>query len=167
MPNPQQHGKGFTGPFKAPGLSGGSQDTSPQPQSLLDFERRMAEKASYGGDSVMELAADLGRDLAKSYRARRGEGGTTQMRKVYGEIRALQEKARSGLDAVRPELRLIQAHVAYAVARDTLPILFKKFADLAIARLLLPGTTKDEIDRFVKFFEAVYAHFYYTSKKEG
>jgi CRISPR type III-A-associated protein Csm2 len=88
------------------------------------------------------------------------------VRKLYGEIRALQSKAKAGFAAVRPELRLIQAHVAYAVGRDTLTPVFKDFTDESVKRLLETGKT-DELDRFVKFFEAVYAHFYFQTSKHG
>lgn len=165
MPYPQHgQGKSFTGPPKATGFPGKSHETIPPPQSLQDFEQLMVKKSSFSDDNVMKLAASLGSDLAKTFEGRKGEGGTTQVRKIYGEVRALQKKAE---DTIRPEIRLIQAHVAYAVGRKTLPGPFKKFADLAAERLLVSEAIKDEINRFVKFFEAMYAHFYYTSKMEG
>lgn len=161
-----QHGqaKSYTGPPKT-GFTGRSHETAPPLGSLQDFEQLMMKKSSFSDDSVMKLAASLGSDLARTFEGRKGESGTTQVRKVYGEVRALKKKAE---DTIRPEIRLIQAHVAYAVGRKTLPWPFKRFADLAAERLLVSETIKDEIDRFVKFFEAMYAHFYYTSKmKEG
>jgi len=122
--------------------------------------------AGFEDDRVMALAESLGREFAQGFRKEKREGGRTQVRKVYGEVRALQEKAKGGFDSVRPELRLIQAHVAYAVGRDTLPPAFKEFADEVIARLLAAGR-KEDLDRFIKFFEAMYAHFYYHTSKHG
>jgi CRISPR type III-A-associated protein Csm2 len=124
------------------------------------------DKASFADDRVMALAETLGRDVAQGFRREKRESGKTQVRKLYGEIRALQGKAQGGFAAIRPELRLIQAHVAYAVGRDTLTPEFKEFADEAVKRLLAAGTT-EELDRFVKFFEALYAHFYFQTSKHG
>jgi CRISPR type III-A-associated protein Csm2 len=134
--------------------------------ALGNFKRCMASKASFADDVVMELAEDMARDFAQSFRREKKESGKTQVRKLYGEVRALQEKAKAGFDLIRPELRLIQAHVAYAVGRDTLPPDFKEFADEAVKRLLDVGKN-EELDRFVKFFEALYAHFYFYTSKHG
>ncbi len=164
MAHEQGRGGRAGGSGRGPGMGGGGQPALPQ--SLQEFKRLMAEKAGFGEDRVMGLAADLGRDLAQGFRREKREGGRTQVRKVYGEVRALQEKAAAGFDAVRPELRIIQAHVAYAVGRDTLTPLFKEFADVSVIRLLQAGT-KDELDRFLKFFEALYAHFYFQTSKHG
>jgi CRISPR type III-A-associated protein Csm2 len=137
------------------------------PESLGQLKQRLAAGASFGEDRIMELAEALALDIARSFgRKEKKESGKTQVRKVYGEIRALQEKAKGGFAAIRPELRLIQAHVAYAVGRDTLTPDFKELADEAIKRLLLAGK-KEELDSFVKFFEALYAHFYFQTSKYG
>ena len=126
-----------------------------------------ADKASFADDKVMALAEALGRDLAQGFqRKEKKESGKTQVRKLYGEIRALQGKAKTGFAAIRPELRLIQAHVAYAVGRDTLTPEFKEFTDESVKRLIEAGKA-DELDRFIKFFEAVYAHFYFQTSKHG
>jgi CRISPR type III-A-associated protein Csm2 len=140
---------------------------APTSEALKSLKQLLtADKVSFADDRVMELAEMLGRDVAQGFRREKRESGKTQVRKLYGEIRALQGKAKGGFAAIRPELGLIQAHVAYAVGRDTLTPEFKEFADEAIKRLLAAGTT-DELDRFVKFFEAVYAHFYFQTSKHG
>lgn len=163
MGQPFGHSRGFG----KPGPATGPHPSGPPPSEALgNFRQRMAAKVSFEDDSVMALAESLGREFALGFRREKRESGRTQVRKVYGEVRALQEKAKGGFDKIRPELRLIQAHVAYAVGRDTLTPLFKQFADEAIARLLAAGT-KDELDRFVKFFEAMYAHFYFHTSKYG
>jgi len=137
------------------------------PESLKQFKELLSRQISFGHDSIMELAETLARNFAQSFgRKEKKESGKTQVRKVYGEVRALQEKAKAGFDPVRPELRLIQAHVAYAVGRDTLTPEFKDFADAAVKRLLEAGQA-EELDRFVKFFEALYAHFYFQTSKHG
>jgi CRISPR type III-A-associated protein Csm2 len=140
---------------------------APVSEALRSLKQLLTtDKASFADDRVMALAEPLGRDVAQGFRREKRESGKTQVRKLYGEIRALQGKAQGGFAAIRPELRLIQAHVAYAVGRDTLTPEFKEFADEAVKRLLSAGTT-EELDRFVKFFEAVYAHFYFQTSKHG
>ena len=140
---------------------------APASEALRSLKQLLTtDKASFADDRVMALAETLGRDVAQGFRREKRESGKTQVRKLYGEIRALQGKAQGGFAAIRPELRLIQAHVAYAVGRDTLTPEFKEFADEAVKRLLAAGTT-EELDRFVKFFEAVYAHFYFQTSKHG
>lgn len=160
-------GQRSAGPGRGASPGGGGMRVPPQPEALRLFKQRLAAAASFGDDDVMELAEGLARDLAQSFNKKeKRESGKTQVRKVYGEVRALHEKAKGGFEAIRPELRLIQAHVAYAVGRDTLTPEFKEFADEAVKRLLAAGRT-EELDRFVKFFEALYAHFYFQTSKHG
>jgi CRISPR type III-A-associated protein Csm2 len=140
---------------------------APVSEALRSLKQLLAgDKASFADDRVMALAETLARDVAHGFRREKRESGKTQVRKLYGEIRALQGKAKAGFAAIRPELRLIQAHVAYAVGRDTLTPEFKEFADESVKRLLVAGTT-EELDRFMKFFEALYAHFYFQTSKHG
>jgi CRISPR type III-A-associated protein Csm2 len=164
----QSFGQRPPGPGRGPGMGGGGPRMAPVSEALRSLKELLtAGKASFADDKVMALAETLGRDLAQGFqRKEKKESGKTQVRKLYGEIRALQGKAKGGFAAARPELRLIQAHVAYAVGRDTLTPEFKDFIDEAIRRLLAAGTT-DELDRFVKFFEAVYAHFYFQTSRHG
>ena len=163
-PNPNQRS---AGPGRGPGFGGPGKGVPPASEALRQFKDRLSAKDSFGGNSIMELAEGLARDFAQGFgRKEKKESGKTQVRKVYGEVRALQEKAKAGFEAVRPELRLIQAHVAYAVGRDTLTPEFKEFADAAVKRLLEAGRP-EELDRFVKFFEALYAHFYFQTSKHG
>ena len=158
------HGQRQGGPGRGPGGGGGQLSL---PQSVQEFRRVMGEKASFSDDGVMKLAEQLGKDLAAGFQNKdKKQSGRTQVRKVYGEVRALQEKAKSGFNVIRPELRLIQAHVAYAVGRDTLTPPFKEFADRSVARLLEAGS-KEELAGFLKFFEALYAHFYFHTSKVG
>jgi CRISPR type III-A-associated protein Csm2 len=161
-PNPSQRS---AGPGRGLGFGGpGSRVLS---EALRRFKELLSNKASFGDDPIMELAEHLARDFAQGFgRKEKKESGKTQVRKVYGEVRALQEKAKAGFEAVRSELRLIQAHVAYAVGRDTLTPDFKEFTDTAVKRLLEAGRP-EELDRFVKFFEALYAHFYFQTSKHG
>lgn len=168
----QPFGQRPPGPGRAPG--GGGPRSAPVSEALRSLKRLLTtEEASFADDRVMALAEDIGKDLtAGFYNKDKKQSGKTQVRKLYGEIRALQGKAQGGFAAIRPELRLIQAHVAYAVGRTTLTPEFKEFADDAVKRLLAAGTM-EELDRFVRFFEALYAYFYFyveTSKhgqKEG
>jgi len=149
------------------GPGGGGRRMVPVSEALRSLKQLLAaEKASFADDRVMALAETLAHDMAQGFRREKRESGKTQVRKLYGEIRALQGKAQGGFAAIRPELRLIQAHVAYAVGRDTLTPEFKEFADEAVKRLLAAGTT-EELDDFVKFFEALYAHFYFQTSKHG
>jgi len=157
-PNPHQRSGGQG---RGPGMP------MPAPSEVLkQFKQSLAAGASFGDEQIMGLAETLAADLEGGFK---NESGRTQVRKVYGEVRALLEKGKGGFDAIRPELRLIQAHVAYAVGRGTITPQFKEFADEAVKRLIA-ASQKEELDRFVKFFEALYAHFYYFSKcgrKEG
>jgi CRISPR type III-A-associated protein Csm2 len=163
-PNPNQRP---AGPGRGPGFGGPGMRTPAPSEALKQFKDRLSAKASFGDDNIMALAEDLARDFAQGFgRKEKKESGKTQVRKVYGEVRALQEKAKAGFETVRPELRLIQAHVAYAVGRDTLTPEFKDFVDAAVKRLLEAGRP-EELDRFVKFFEALYAHFYFQTSKHG
>ncbi len=161
----QPFGQRPPGPGRGPRTGGAGPRTGPMPKALEAFKLALSQRVGFADDRIMALAEDLAGELEGGFGS---DSGRTQVRKLYGEFQALRKKAKAGSD-FRPELRLIQAHVAYAVARRALTPHFKVFADEAVKRLIEAGDV-EELVRFVRFFEALYAHFYHFSKlsrKEG
>jgi CRISPR type III-A-associated protein Csm2 len=119
-------------------------------------------------DSVMALCADLGRELAQGVGGMQRENSLTQVRKFFNQVRVLQNQARSTEDfgSVRPSLRVLQAQVAYSVARKNLSPAFKECFDAAAEKILASEEGGRELDDFVRFFEAMYAYFYFTQKTQ-
>ncbi|MEQ8192333.1 MAG: type III-A CRISPR-associated protein Csm2 [Candidatus Eremiobacterota bacterium] len=92
----------------------------------------------------------------------------TQFRKFFNQLKILQEKPQSVL---KVQLRIIQSQIAYAIGRskashkpeELMKKEFKEFLDKCIEKIITSGNEK-EYSNFMKFFEAVYAYFYYYSK---
>jgi CRISPR type III-A-associated protein Csm2 len=123
-------------------------------------------KCRFVDDPVMKLCSDLGRELAQGVSGVQRDNSLTQVRKFFNQVRVLQGQARAADDfsAVRPGLRVLQAQVAYAVARRNLSLDFKKCFDAASEKILASENGNRELEDFVKFFEAMYAYFYFTQK---
>lgn len=149
-----------------PDRPGGPGGPPPTPESITQL-RTLLQAKGFADDDVMGRAELVAKDLARGVSGAKGESGRTQVRKVYNQARTLVGKARQkDFTAVRPDVRLLQAHIAYAVGRETLGPEFKVFFDAATDRLLRMNTGA-ELEAFLKFFEAMYAYFYFSTSKYG
>jgi CRISPR type III-A-associated protein Csm2 len=118
------------------------------------------EKKSFTDDEVMELCEELGKTLArKKRRDEKKENTNTQVRKFYNLIGVV--KTKKSDEKIKISLRTFQAQVAYAIARKTINEDFKEFFDVSFKKVLGSPEITKTLDQFTKFFEAVYAYFYY------
>ncbi|HWQ35308.1 MAG TPA: type III-A CRISPR-associated protein Csm2 [Blastocatellia bacterium] len=141
---------------------GGRSQQQEQPSQALQKFRQLIQTRSFTDDEVLEHAQALGRELA-SYRPRGEKSDSrTQVRKFYNLIRVANNTEEA---TAKVKLRLLQAQIAYAVARDTLSKDFKNFFDVALEQILKRGNVKDQLKEFTSFFEAFYAYFYFHSPK--
>ncbi len=139
--------------------SGGRQQQKQQSEALERFKQLIKTK-SFTDDEVLEHAQVLGRELA-SHRPKGEKGDSrTQVRKFYNLIRVANNVEEN---TAKIKLRLLQAQIAYAVARDTLSEDFKGFFDTALDQILKQGNVKERLNEFTSFFEAFYAYFYFHS----
>jgi CRISPR type III-A-associated protein Csm2 len=115
----------------------------------------------------MRLCEKLGRSLAGGIKSMQRDNSLTQIRKFFNQVRVLQNQARSSEDfaAVRTSLRVLQAQVTYAVARGNLSSDFKICFDEASKKILASSNGRQDLEDFVRFFEAMYAYFYFEQKK--
>jgi CRISPR type III-A-associated protein Csm2 len=149
---------------------GGGGGGSPQQQeerkgrALEKFKMEIADR-SFADDAIMRLSKDLGESLVKSQRAQgRGENKENtkaQVRRFYNLVRVTQG---TSPEISRVKLRILQAQIAYAVARRTLSEDFKDFIDASVKKILSnsdPVALGKTISEFVTFFESFIAYFYY------
>jgi CRISPR type III-A-associated protein Csm2 len=140
----------------------GGQQQQEQPSQALQKFRLLIQTKPFTDDEVLEHAQALGRELA-NYRPKGEKGDSrTQVRKFYNLIRVANNTEES---TAKVKLRLLQAQIAYAVARDTLSKDFKSFFDAALEQILKQGNVKERLNEFTSFFEAFYAYFYFHSPK--
>ncbi len=145
---------------RSPGRQSPQQPVQPS-QALQRFKELIRTK-SFTDDEVLEQAQALGKELA-SYRPKGEKGDSkTQVRKFYNLIRVANNTEES---TAKIKLRLLQAQIAYAVARETLSRDFKSFFDAALEQILKSGDVKERLKEFASFFEAFYAYFYFYSPK--
>ncbi len=147
----------------ATGRTGGP---PPAADSAVRRFKEQLSQARFVDDCVMELCEGLGRELARGVGAMQRENSLSQVRKFFNQVRVLQAQARSAEDfgSVRPSLRVLQAQVAYAVARRNLTPTFKECFDAAAGKILASKDGARDLADFVRFFEAMYAYFYFTQK---
>lgn len=140
--------------------------------ALHDFKKLVeTEKKGFTDDKVLELSRELGKHLASGGKANK-ENSRTQVRKFFNLVKVAKTSANS--EASKPEqvkvkLRLLQAQVTYATAREIISPDFKELFDTSINKIIMAGDKqKDSMNDFATFFEALYAYFYFhTTKKES
>lgn len=136
---------------------------------LQEFKRAIATQ-SFVSEPVMDLCERLGLELREEVGTRHRENSLTQVRKFFNLARVLEQQSQQGdFATLRPRLRVLQAQVAYAVARENLGPNFKTLFDAVTDKVLRATDGKQAWQEFMTFFEALYAYFYFHSnrKKEG
>ncbi len=141
----------------------GSRTTSSSAEgnALAQFQRAIAQK-SFIDDEVLSLSEKLAQELIRGISGMKKENSITQVRKFYNQVRVVHRK--TDPQTLRPRLRVLQAQVAYAVARDILTKEFKEFFDAVIQKIVSSKQEEQALDEFMDFFETLYAYFYYHSK---
>jgi len=133
-------------------------------EALIDFIKNIEHK-KFLDDDILKSSAKLGKFFADL-------GITnTPFRKFFNQFRMLSGKPAAEL---KIQLRIIQSQIAYAVGRaeaghgsESLKRDFKQFLDKCIEKIISSQDEK-EYSRFMKFFESVYAYFYfYTPNKRS
>lgn len=128
---------------------------------LNNFIKTIDEK-NFLNDEILKSTDGLGK-----YFALLENVSNNQARKFFNQFRILSEKSASDL---KIQLRIIQSQVAYSVGRKVMEKDFKIFLDKCIEKILSKENIKKEFNEFMKFFEALYAYFYYhlpPNKKKG
>ena len=149
---------------------GGRGPEEPRQNEALARFQLLIKNQRFTDDEVMRLTDDLGKSLAFNPQGRgerEGKENTrTQVRKFYNLVRVTNTSASSPekTETVKLRLRMLQAQVAYAVARKTISPDFKKFFDTSLDKIINSGDLKGTLDDFAKFFEALYAYFYFHSE---
>ncbi len=133
-----------------------------QPSQALQRFKELIRTRSFTDDEVLEHAQALGEELARYRPKGEKSDSRTQVRKFYNLIRVANNTEES---TAKIKLRLLQAQIAYAVARETLSLNFKSFFDAALEQILKSDNAKEQLKRFTSFFEAFYAYFYFHSSK--
>ncbi|NIR51595.1 type III-A CRISPR-associated protein Csm2 [candidate division KSB1 bacterium] len=90
---------------------------------------------------------------------------SSQIRKFFNEVKHLQSLCEArGFEWVEPLLKMLKAKTAYAANPNSqkIPKVFKKFIDDCIDNIHSP----DDLEAFVKHFEAVVGYFYGEGVKE-
>lgn len=121
---------------------------------LSDFKSQIEQSTTKFTDSVvLDMADSLGEFFAKQEEIK-----NTQFRKFFNQVKML--KTEDDVNKLRIKLKIIQAQLAYTVKRPgkLMTENFKKFIDVCFGEVILK--TKSYQD-FCKFFEAVYAYFYF------
>ena len=128
--------------------------------ALEEYRQRIQEHG-FMEEPVLELTEELGREL--------GQNSTSQVRRFYNAIKALERQAKEEIQ-VKPQLVRLKSQVAYAYARaqkrekdhGVAFAKFKGFLDASLERVL---NDPSELRDFARFFEIVYG-FYYPYGKE-
>lgn len=141
----------------------GTGQRGPSP-AIIKFKETIRAKG-FTDDEVMNQSETL----AQSFIAHGGpdkekENSLTQIRKFYNQVKVVQGKAaQADFNAVKPQVRLLQAQAAYSVARKLLTDDFKEFFDAAAHKII--GEGRDSLNAFAELFQAVYAYYYYHMKR--
>lgn len=152
---------------RGPVAGRGGPPPSASASAVQKFKERVVH-CRFVEDSVMELCVDLGRELAQQVSGMQRENSLTQVRKFFNQVRVLQNEARATPDfaSVRPRLRVLQAQVSYAVARNNLTGAFREWFDAAIQKVVNSSNGRQDLEDFAKLFEAVYAYFYFEQQQK-
>lgn len=118
-----------------------------------------------------QKAKDLVHKKDKKPKGRPVEIGTTQIRRFFDDVKAIQRYLNQFQDQEReqafrrkhPEIMMMKAKVTYARGRDAVTDEFKRFIEENISVI----KSLRDFEVFCKFFEAVYGYFYFYSPKKG
>lgn len=115
----------------------------------------------------MSQAESLAKRLASEIEGTKKKNSVTQVRKFYNQVKVVEQKAKGSqenFNAIKPHVRLLQAQAAYSVARGLLSEDFKEFFDVATEKII--KEEQEGLNEFAKFFQAVYAYYYYLMEQE-
>lgn len=135
------------------------------PRTPLDM--KFLSSGYYSDAEKRKLREDLikieAEKLGKTFATLKPELTSTQLRKIFNEVRSLEERVAENFDEQKALILMLKSKVAYSVGKKTskTPKEFKDFIDVCIDRI----NDKEDFDGFVKFFESVVGYFYYY--KEG
>ncbi len=133
--------------------------------------KKLIVSSSFTDEQILKLSDKLGLYFANSREGTK-ENSRTQIRKFFDLVKktkASAESAQGSLETVRVKLRLLQAQVAYAMARDIISKDFKELFDISIEKVIKSSDEK-ALSKFASFFESFYAYFYFHTeilKKEN
>jgi len=124
---------------------------------LNNFIKTIDEK-NFLDDEILKSSQKLGKFFADIGIA------NTPFRKFFNQFRILSGKSVADL---KIQLRILQSQIAYSVGRaeaghgsETLKKEFKELLDKCINKIIASHNEK-EYANFMKFFESLYAYFYY------
>lgn len=136
------------------------QDRNKEPvnrEVLNNFIKTIDEK-NFLDDEILKSSEKLGKFFADLGIA------NTPFRKFFNQFRILSGKSIADL---KIQLRILQSQIAYSVGRaesghgsETLKKEFKELLDKCINKIIASQNEK-EYSNFMKFFESLYAYFYY------
>ncbi len=136
------------------------QDRNKEPVNrdvLNNFIKTIDEK-NFLDDEILKSSEKLGKFFADLGIA------NTPFRKFFNQFRILSGKSIADL---KIQLRILQSQIAYSVGRaesghgsETLKKEFKELLDKCINKIIASQNEK-EYSNFMKFFESLYAYFYY------
>jgi len=136
------------------------QDRNKEPVNrdvLNNFIKTIDEK-NFLDDEILKSSQKLGKFFADIGIA------NTPFRKFFNQFRILSGKSVADL---KIQLRILQSQIAYSVGRaeaghgsETLKKEFKELLDKCINKIIASHNEK-EYANFMKFFESLYAYFYY------
>ncbi|MEQ8170817.1 MAG: type III-A CRISPR-associated protein Csm2 [Candidatus Eremiobacterota bacterium] len=136
------------------------QDRNKEPvnrEVLNNFIKTIDEK-NFLDDEILKSSEKLGKFFADLGIA------NTPFRKFFNQFRILSGKSITDL---KIQLRILQSQIAYSVGRaetghgsETLKKEFKELLDKCINKIIASQNEK-EYSNFMKFFESLYAYFYY------
>lgn len=136
------------------------QDRNKEPVNrdvLNNFIKTIDEK-NFLDDEILKSSEKLGKFFADLGIA------NTPFRKFFNQFRILSGKSITDL---KIQLRILQSQIAYSVGRaesghgsETLKKEFKELLDKCINKIIASQNEK-EYSNFMKFFESLYAYFYY------
>ncbi|HPZ06887.1 MAG TPA: type III-A CRISPR-associated protein Csm2 [Candidatus Eremiobacteraeota bacterium] len=124
-----------------------------------NFIKTIDEK-NFLDDEILKSSEKLGKFFADLGIA------NTPFRKFFNQFRILSLSGKSVAD-LKIQLRILQSQIAYSVGRaesghgsETLKKEFKELLDKCINKIITSQNEK-EYSNFMKFFESLYAYFYY------
>ncbi len=127
--------------------------------------KTLISSENFTADEVLKLNDKLGLYFANSREGTK-ENSRTQVRKFFDLVKKTKASAdseKSSPEAVKVKLRLLQAQVTYAKARDIISEDFKELFDLSIEKIIKSSDEK-ALQKFSTFFESFYAYFYFHTE---
>lgn len=130
-------------------------------EALQEFEDYVRNAASFSGLDQAELVERFAERLGTSFAQGSGTMNRSQIRSFFDTVREIEYQSSDDPEAIRMQIAYLLAKTEYKRAQKHVSDDFRDF--IRTCGGLVKG--REDLERFVSFFEAVYAYHYAAAKR--